>query len=142
MKRIGWLLALAVALGGCLSPSGAPKWDTLTYSRTGGIAGFDSQLTVSADGVYQVVDRGRHVASGKLSGAELKALRERVAAVKWGELAPKYVDPRVADAIFEGVSIQLETRGYTTMVSTGGTPPGELVQVLEVLRQILADHGR
>ncbi|HEY3364359.1 MAG TPA: hypothetical protein VGK74_04845 [Symbiobacteriaceae bacterium] len=138
MKRVCLLLALLSLLaGGCMSSGEkTPRWERITYSRSGGIAGFDQQLTIGTDGSYNIIDRGRKTVSGKLPGAELKALRERVAAVQWAQMAPKYINPEIADAIFEGVAIDIDAHSYTTLVGTGGAPPAELRQLLQLLMQI------
>lgn len=135
------LFLLALVAGGCSGTGGqTPKWSSITYSLTGGIAGFDQQLTVGNDGSFSVTNRGQKVSSGKLSAPELQSVRDGLAAVPWDRVASKYIDPRVADAMFESVATKLNGHDYTTEVGTGGTPPAELRQFLDTLHQILRNH--
>lgn len=141
--RKAMLLALVLVMAlaaGCASQSGSKAFKDLTYSLTGGIAGFDQRLTVKADGSFQLSEKGKAEKSGKLSDQERKALQDLAAKVKWASLEAQYVDPKVADAMMDGVKVTIGEKQYETVVGTGGQAPAELSQLLARLRQIMTDH--
>jgi len=135
---IALTLTLALLVTACGRSSG--QFGELVYSLTGGIAGFDQRMNISGDGAVQTAERGRPGKKGKLSAADLTALREAVAKVQWASLREQYVDPKVADAMFDGVTIKIGDKTYSTVVGTGGQAPGELNQLVELLKKIAAGH--
>jgi hypothetical protein len=137
-----WVLVLVLAFAaGCASQSGSSKqFKDLTYSLTGGIAGFDQRIAVKADGSYQLSEKGKADRAGKLSDQERKALQDLAGKVKWAGLQAQYVDPKVADAMMEGVKVTIGEKQYETVVGTGGQAPAELSQLLAQLKQIMTDH--
>ncbi|HYF93686.1 MAG TPA: hypothetical protein VD969_15840 [Symbiobacteriaceae bacterium] len=138
MRNIVALLTIVALLAaGCASRSSGKQFRQLTYSYTGGIAGFNQSLVVTADGSFQMADRGKPGRAGRLPAAETRALRQLVDGVSWSTVDEQYVDPRVADAIFEGVTVQIGKSTYQTVVGTGGLPPAELARLLGKLKQIL-----
>lgn len=142
MRKLGiWLVLLALVLTGCgASGSGKREFKSLVYTVTGGIAGLDQRLNITAGGTFQLAEKNRPAKTGTLTAAELKAVQSLVAAVNWPALEQQYVDPRVADAIFEGVTVSVGGKSYTVVAGTGGQPPAELGALLSRLNQILTDH--
>jgi hypothetical protein len=135
------LSLLLLTLTAC-SGAGADRLGPLTYGLTGGIAGFDQRLAVAPDGSFQLFDRAQVVRSGRLTGDEMARLRTLAARVPWPEMKSDYVDPRVADALFETITVQVGTVSYTTVVGTGGEPPAALSDLARYLRQLLEARRR
>lgn len=135
MKWLAFVMALLllVALAGC-GRSAGQDFSDIKYSVTGGIAGFDQRMVISADGSFQLADRAKTVGAGRLAAKDLKALQAQVAKVRWASLAQQYVDPKVADALLETVTVTIGTKTYTVTVGTGGNPPDELKELLGQLK--------
>jgi hypothetical protein len=141
MKRLVVLLVgLALALTGCFTRSSGKEFRNLVFTVTGGIAGIDQRLTFTTNGAFHLTEKGRPTKTGRLSADELRTVKELAERVNWPALQEQYVDPEVADAIFDGVSIQLGNTTYKTMAGTGGQPPVELGALLSQLKQVLTDH--
>lgn len=131
------LAVVALALAGCASGSSGKAFRQITYSYTGGVAGFDQSIAISGNGTFQVAESGKPGRTGRLETADLKALRELVGQVSWGDVTEQYIDPRVADAIVEGLSVEAGKNTYRTRVGTGGQPPAELARLLGKLKTML-----
>lgn len=137
---VALLFCLALLAGGCAG-SGAFTFKQVTYALQGGIGGLDMAMTINQDGTYQVGEKGKLSKQYSLSGSEFRALRQLMASLDWSSLAPRYTDPTIADALFEGIVIKgAAKRDYTTVVGTGGTPPAELATLLARLQVILKEH--
>jgi|GEM_PF-3201652 len=137
MRKILALIAVcALLLAGCSSGASGKQFRQIAYSYTGGIAGFDQSMAVSANGTFQIAEKGKPGRTGQISTADLKALRQLVSSINWTNVEEQYIDPRVADAIVEGLSVDLGKSTYRTRVGTGGQPPAELAQLLGKLKQI------
>src|SRR3712207_753796 len=54
----------------------------LTYSMTGGIAGFNTVLVLQDSGDYTLTERGSQPTSGKLEDATLNKIRQELDAVR------------------------------------------------------------
>lgn len=130
------LVSVALVAAGCSSGSGK-AFRQITYSYTGGVAGFDQSISIAAGGAFQLTEAGKPGRSGRLSSDDLRDLRELAAAISWGAVEEQYLDPRVADAITEGVTVEIGKHVYQTKVGTGGQPPSELAQFLGKLKTIL-----
>ncbi|HYF76272.1 MAG TPA: hypothetical protein VD973_04020 [Symbiobacteriaceae bacterium] len=130
------LLSVALVAAGCSSGSGK-AFRQITYSYTGGVAGFDQSITIGTNGAFQLTEAGKPGRTGRLSSDELKALRNLTGSISWGAVEEQYLDPRVADAIIEGLSVEVGKNVYQTKVGTGGQPPSELAQLLGKLKTIL-----
>lgn len=128
----------AVLLLGCRTSGFA--YDQIEFSITGGIAGFDQRYVIKSDGTFEQFEKGRVLQTNKLTGEELKGLKERMGKVPWAALQDKYVDPKVADAMFETIVLRTGSKSYKTTIGTGGTPPAELREVLDYLREALRNH--
>lgn len=143
MKRMVMLgLALAALLtAGCNGlGSGKAAFADLVYTRTGGIAGFDQKLTLSSDGSYQITEKGKQGSSGKLPANLVKEVNALVQQVRWASVKSEYLDPKVVDAIYEGVTVKSGKDSYTTRVGTGGAAPPELTRLLGELNQLLSNY--
>lgn len=138
MQKIVALLAiLALLAAGCSGRPSGKEFRQIVYSYTGGIAGFDSTMAVSSDGTVQVAERGKPGRTGRLTSTELKALRQLVNSIVWADVREEYIDPRVADAIVEGLSVEFRSGTNRTRVGTGAQPPAEVAQLLGKLKLIL-----
>lgn len=137
-KLITMAIALALLVAGCATGgSGQANFDDLVYDLTGGIAGFDQHLAISSDGTFQIAEQGKNGKSGKLSADQFRAVKEAAAKVNFAALKEQYVDPKVADAMFEGIRVQIKDKTYKTVVGTGGAAPQELHYLLTELQKIL-----
>jgi hypothetical protein len=139
---LGLLLALSLMLGAGCTPgkSGREGFKELAYSVTGGIAGFDQQLAIGSEGSFQTAEKGKPGKSGSLTAAELKTLRDLVGKVQWAAVAERYVDPKVADALMQTVTVNVGGKQYQTTVGTGGQAPAALMELLGPLQRIYAEH--
>lgn len=138
LTALGLSLALLALLAGGCGPAGRQAAFTLDYQLRGGIAGFDSRLTVDQSGHFSLTDRGRAVAQGTLTQAELDGLNEQLTRVPWDTLQSRYDAPEVRDDLSHRIA--LSQGGKTREVTAAGTaqaPPElrGLVDYLEALRQ-------
>jgi len=60
------LLSVALVAAGCSSGSGK-AFRQITYSYTGGVAGFDQSITIGTNGAFQLTEAGRPGRTGRLS---------------------------------------------------------------------------
>jgi hypothetical protein len=134
------LLALAFALGACTRPSGF-TFTQVTYTLQGGIGGLNLQMSVQADGTFQVNEASRAGPAKTLPSAQLQELKQLMGKVNWAGLAPNYTDPSVADALLEGIVLKgAGKQDYTTVVGTGGAPPAELAALMAKLQVIMKEN--
>lgn len=138
MIRAVGLLAIAVLLlMGCAQGSQAEvSFDQLQYVLSGGVAGFDRQLVLSPDGMFALVDRGKQVRTGQLSGPELQEAKRLLARLSWPALEPEYVDPQIADAIYETVRITEGARERAVRIGSGGQAPEQVTRLTAYLRKL------
>lgn len=139
MQRCFGLLVLMILLG-CSVGSTAPEFSEVVYHLSGGIAGYNRQIAIAADGSFQVTDKGQPFVRGTLPDRTMKQLQAAMGDVSWVGVAPRYTDPRVADAIYEAITVKVGTKAYTVVVGTGSSPPRPVAVLASVLKQILADH--
>lgn len=137
MRKILALLVVAALLAAGCARSSGKQFRQIVYSYTGGVAGFNQSMVVRGDGSFELSDQGKATKKGRLVTAEVTQLRQLVNAVAWTDLEEKYIDPRVADAIMEGLTVEIGKNQYVTVVGTGGQPPAELGQLMGKLKQIL-----
>ncbi|MGE5674935.1 MAG: hypothetical protein ACM3XM_13850 [Mycobacterium leprae] len=144
VKRLAALCFLTFMLTACSTESGQEelRFSRVSYHLTGGIGGFDRQIQIGSDGSFSITELGKPGPTGTLSTAEMNQLRKAIGRVDWGQINSRYVNPRVADAMFEALTVQIKGVEHRTLVSTGGLPPAELQAVTETLRQILDSHWR
>ncbi|HWI60532.1 MAG TPA: hypothetical protein VNT75_01700 [Symbiobacteriaceae bacterium] len=133
---VALLLVAALLAAGCARTTGK-QFRQIVYSYTGGVAGFNQSMVIRSDGSFELADQGKSGKKGRLSSAEVAHLRQLVNAVAWSDIQEKYIDPRVADAIMEGLTVEIGKNKYATVVGTGAQPPSELGQLMGKLKQIL-----
>lgn len=138
MRLLTIAIALALLVAGCATGgSGKAPFDDLVYDLTGGIAGFDQHMAISSDGTFQIAEKGKTGKTGKLTAEQFKTVKDLAAKVNFPALKEEYVNPQVADAMFEGLNVKVGDKTYKTVVGTGGAAPQELLDLTTQLRQIL-----
>lgn len=140
MRGGRWLLLVLILalLAGCGRPSGAGA--LVKWRRTGGIAGVDQGLAIAPSGEVQAQTSGRLGLLGQLSRQESAELKRLLAVVEPASLRSAYTDPKVADALFERVSLEGEPERWAVQVGTGGEPPAELEALLAFLRRLYEQY--
>lgn len=132
------LLLVLLLVTGCGQGSVSFDFDEVRYTLTGGVAGFNRVLQVKPDGSYEVFEETQSIGRGRLAGADLRQLKELLAAVEWLELQPAYTDPTVADALFGTVLLRVGEQAHETVVGTGGSPPPAVAALAEYLAEELS----
>jgi hypothetical protein len=135
------LMALAVACGSAPQPAGQTV-GRITYSVSGGIAGWQRTLTVEPDGtaVVQVL-RGPSPGTSqhRVETTVLNRLHELVSDPAFAALHKEYLPtPGGADMQDYVISVEVDGRTITTMTRDGADRPQILRDVLDVLNHILA----
>ena len=135
------LLALVVGCGSA-SQSGEKTVGRITYSVSGGIAGWQRTVTVEADGtaVVQVV-RGPSPGTSQhqVEATELKRLHDLVRDPAFAALKNDYLPtPGGADMQDYVLSVEVDGKTLKTMTRDGAEPPQILRDVLIILNGILA----
>jgi hypothetical protein len=135
------LLALFVACGSLPQPTGQTV-GKITYSVSGGIAGWQRTLTVEPDGtaVVQVV-RGPSPGTSQhqVEATVLKRLHDLVRDPAFAALQKEYLpSPGGADMQDYMVSAEVDGRTINTMTRDGAEPPQILREILGILNHILA----
>jgi hypothetical protein len=139
------LLAAAVLLGACGSensgPSGSPVIGDISLARTGGIAGIDEEVTITADGeilLRRGLDGELQSTGEGLDPAELEALHDLVATAEFRALESDYADPNLCcDQFHYNVTAAVGGDTVTTATADGVEAPEILGQVLAILTPIL-----
>ncbi len=135
------LLALAVVCGSVPTPAGQTA-GRISYSVSGGIAGWQRTLTVEPDGtaVVQVV-RGPSPGTSQhqVEATVLKRLHDLVRDPAFAALRKEYLPtPGGADMQDYVVSVEVDGRTIKTMTRDGANPPQILRDVLGILNQLIA----
>jgi len=135
------LMALVLGCGSVPQPAGQTV-GKITYSVSGGIAGWQRTLTVEPDGtaVVQVV-RGPSPGTSQhqVEATVLKRLHDLVRDPAFAALQKEYLpSPGGADMEDYMVSVEVDGRTIKTMTRDGAEPPRILRDVLGILNQILA----
>jgi hypothetical protein len=135
------LLGLVVACGSVPQSAGQTV-GKITYSVSGGIAGWQRTLTVEPDGtaVVQVV-RGPSPGTShhQVEATVLKRLHELVRDPAFAALQKEYLpSPGGADMQDYLVSVEVDGRTINTMTRDGAELPQILRDVLGILNHILA----
>jgi hypothetical protein len=140
MRGGRWLVLVLVLalLAGCGRSTGAGT--LVKWRRTGGIAGLDQGLAIAPSGEVQAHTSGKLGPLDHLSRAESAELAKLLQAITPDSLRPAYVDPKVADAVFESVAVQAADQPWESEVGTGGSPPPELAALLAFLARLYEAH--
>jgi hypothetical protein len=110
-----------------------PTGTLVEFGRQGGLAGLDDQVTVQADGSYQIVRKGGTPTPGRLSPDELAHLRAVLESAHFGDIPA--VNPG-ASALADGFTYRVAYAGHEVLAQDGGVPPA-LAPVLDTLAGIL-----
>ena len=109
----------------------------VAYHRSGGIAGFDDQLSVWRSGLAAHTARNGVVRVFRLSAEELAELADALAAADFPSLKPKYL-PKFP--VSDGFTYTLTHVGKTVVTADGAVPPA-LVTPIGVLGRLLAPRA-
>jgi hypothetical protein len=116
------------------SPAPVPTGTLVEFGRQGGLAGLDDQVTVQADGSYQIVRKGGTPTPGRLSPDEVTRLRAVLDSAHFGEIPA--VNPG-ASTVADGFTYRIAYAGHEVLAQDGGVPPA-LAPVLDALSGILS----
>lgn len=116
------------------SPAPVPTGTLVEFGRQGGLAGLDDQVTVQADGAYQIVRKGGTPTPGRLSPDEVSRLRAVLDSAHFGEIPA--VNPG-SSAVADGFTYRVAYAGHEVLAQDGGVPPA-LTPVLDALSGILS----
>jgi hypothetical protein len=135
MRRLLVTTAVLSALLAACAPAGART--LVTYTRTGGFAGFSDHLTVSSAGAVRVTRRtgDRHY---KLSARRLRALRRAVEDARFATLEPRYGSP---GTVADGFRMTVRHAGHTVVVYSGARLPGRLSRLLDRLATLVENRA-
>jgi hypothetical protein len=110
----------------------------LTISRTGGFAGLDDQVLISADGVATVSSRGKDTIRCKLDPSLLTTLTAAAQQVDWASLVAtkpttKHPDDMILAVSANGKTARIEdpkvkplAAPVTKLLTEAAIPPGKL----------------
>jgi hypothetical protein len=138
LGRIAWVglvLVMLCFVAGCSVESGG-AFRLIKWHRRGGIAGLEQGLAVASSGAVQAQRSGRTGAQAQLDPAEMAQLRRLLADVDPDEIETVYRDSQVADAIFEGVAVQVGQGEWRTEVGTGAQAPPQVTDLLRFLGRL------
>lgn len=125
--------AVSPTSGSGSAPAGTPAeagW--LAYSRTGGFAGVDDLVVVTADGAVTASTKGRGARSFRLSADELARLRRLADSVDPAAL-PRAAPTRPGTA--DAFAVRLSIRGRTLALPDGRVP-AEVAPLLAELQRL------
>lgn len=122
------LLAIVLLLA---LPGTAGAATLVDYSRSGGIAGESTSLTVKRDRHAKLVDRDGE-RRFRLARKRYRALRADLRAARFATLEPEYGSTMIAD----GIDVSVTFDGHTVVVHSDGDPPKRLTRVLERLYRL------
>jgi hypothetical protein len=112
----------------------------LTYSMTGGIAGFNTTLVLEDSGEYTVTERGGQPKSGKLEDALLNKIKQQLDSVRsLSGLKAEYDEGNVSDDIYRTVTFERDGTPVTVMVAdvgSGDDVPAPLQQLIATVRSV------
>lgn len=118
MRPLAGLAAvLLLAACGSSSSSGSPASGTgsssdttpvlngpLTVTRSGGVAGFQDRVIITADGQATVTSRGGPAAQCRVEATLMRSISRAAAAVDWASLPPPSTQPKHPDDLVVVVS--------------------------------------
>jgi uncharacterized protein (DUF1330 family) len=141
MLRMLVLMALAVVVAACHSPSGgqtAPADLTVTYRKTGGFLPFDDTFVVRGDGALTHTGRDRTTREARVAPADLARLRSLLSSPEYRAAAGEYRNDRGADLVTHRIESRLGGETKTAVVMTATEHPKVLDQVIDELERLAA----
>jgi hypothetical protein len=112
----------------------------LTYSMTGGIAGFNTTLVLEESGEYTVTERGGQPTSGKVETTLLNKIRQQLDSVRsLSGLKAEYDEGNVSDDIYRTITFERDGTPVTVMVAdvgSGDDVPAPLQQLIATVRSV------
>jgi len=130
------LLVLLVPLLGTCGQGTQSVFTELRYHVSGGVAGFDRSLILAKKGGYQVDEPGESSRYGRLSNQRMRLLNDKVRQIDWASLDARYAGERLADVLYEELTIMTASHRYSVTIGTGGNAPEALVELAALLRQV------
>jgi hypothetical protein len=111
----------------------------VTFTRSGGFAGFTTTVTVQSDGVVTVVDNAEAAGESVLPAAELATLHNMVASPEFAALLETYVPPEgvCCDFFFYEVTAEVGDRTITSTTADTVETPAILQQVIDLLTGLM-----
>ena len=129
MFRQALALCIVAILAACSSPGPRRGGGTLaTFTRTGGIAGFNDSLVVGSDGSLVLTDKNGAVRRGEADPKKLTALDGLLHGAEFRALLPSYSTGGGADRMTYTVAVP-EVGKVTTM--DGSNQPEVLSTIIE-----------
>jgi hypothetical protein len=136
------LVFAAIVACGSVPQTGGQTVGRITYTVSGGIAGWQRTLTIEPDGtaVVQVLHGpSPGTSQHQVEATELKRLHDLVRDPAFAALQKEYLPtPGGADLQDYTISVELDGRTIETMTRDGAGRPQILGDVLDVLNHILA----
>ncbi|MBI4785686.1 MAG: hypothetical protein HY782_01385 [Chloroflexi bacterium] len=133
-----FVIVLALIASACAStPTVVPQPSAIAYSRTGGIAGFNDQLTIDVNGKATLTRR-----TGKFDFTlDDKTLKQIQTAFQTAGFATVPEDSLPARPVPDGFTYVVVYQGRT--VRTGDTAiPEKLQPILQMLNRIVDSGGK
>jgi hypothetical protein len=91
--------------GGSPSAGATPSLNgPLTVTRSGGVAGFQDRVIITADGEATVTSRGAQPAQCRVEASLMRSIARAVAAVDWASLPAPSTQPKHPDDLVVVVS--------------------------------------
>ena len=135
------VLAVALVACGSVGQPGGQSVGRITYTVSGGIAGWQRVLTIEADGKARIeVVHGPSpgVTEKQVDAAVVKRLHDLVADPDFAALKPQYLpNPGGADMQDYTITVELDGKTIQTMTRDGATRPRILGDVMSILDDIL-----
>ena len=118
-----------------------PAGMLLTFSKTGGFAGFNTTMMLQETGEYTLTERGQAPKEGKLDEAQLNEIKQQLDAVRgMTDLQEEYNSGNVADDIYRSITFSQDNALKTvTVAEVGGQgiTPAPVQQLVGTLTGIV-----
>jgi hypothetical protein len=134
-RRTVSIILLLMLVAGCTMTPASPL--LIEYRRTGGIAGFDDQLTIFENGTATLTRRGGQEVRFILTDAELRNLSGLLQAAGFSDLDPEYPPAQPGADYFD---YRITYQGKTVHAVDTGIPV-RLEPVLRALNTIVGEHA-
>jgi hypothetical protein len=111
-----------------------PAFTVIEVQQTGGFAGVNITYRITPDGKY-TRKSNQGIVKGKLNSKESELLSKAVAAIDWGKLPAKLIDPNVADDFVYEMHFVIGKK--THRVTADGTSAGKHPQLKPILMTLV-----